>query len=117
MPPHLKSEANPSGTVRTKYKVALREMAQEMLPASILDKPKHGFSLPLCNWVREKWAGVSASSVMSFLPDQRWLCWDGVEREWRRHMEARTDCSTFLFMLLALDLWCRCNATCETQLC
>ncbi len=104
-PPSQKSVANWSGTTRTEYKVALREMARRFLPADIIDKPKHGFTLPLVQWLRDEWAGRPAREALPFLADQGWLRWDVVEREWGRHMAGDQDCSTFLFALLVLEQW------------
>ena len=43
-------------------KWALREAFREVLPADVIDRPKHGFNVPLDHWFRNEWADIVSST-------------------------------------------------------
>jgi asparagine synthase (glutamine-hydrolysing) len=87
-------------------KVLLREAARALLPSAILDRPKHGFSVPLAHWLRGPLAG-RLDAVLASSP-----AWEVLEREpfvrWHKaHRDRRGDHAKGLWALLVLDRWMR----------
>ena len=46
---------------RTKY--LLKEAMRPLLPAWIVDRPKHGFAVPMAEWLREDWLRIDTTAV------------------------------------------------------
>jgi asparagine synthase (glutamine-hydrolysing) len=87
----------------------LREASRSALPPSILDRGKHGFSVPLAAWLR----GPLAPRVQAVLRDSP--CWSVLEqRAFQRfadqHAARRGDHQKALWALLVLDSWMRTHA-------
>lgn len=87
-------------------KVLLREAAGALLPSAILDRPKHGFSVPLAQWLRGPLA-PRLDAVLASSP-----AWEILEREpfarWHQaHRARRGDHAKALWALLVLDRWMR----------
>lgn len=88
----------------TKY--LLKEAARPMLPASIIDRPKKGFGVPIGDWIR----GPLRSLACDLLSDDR-IRREGffepseVLRLLREHLEGRADHRKPLWTLLAFELW------------
>jgi asparagine synthase (glutamine-hydrolysing) len=90
--------------VRGEGKWILRELARRRLPADIVDRPKHGFSVPVTEWTR----GPLAVLVRERLEDS------GASGLWPRaavrrlvdeHLSARRDHGGTLWSLLQWELW------------
>lgn len=92
-------------------KYLLRRLAQRLLPDSIINRPKQGFSIPLNEWTRthlsQRINGILKNSPL----------WEGrfaemldqnVAREWfREHQHGRKNRGRFLWALIVLDRWAR----------
>jgi asparagine synthase (glutamine-hydrolysing) len=84
----------------------LREASEHAIPRSILDRGKHGFSVPLARWLR----GPLAPRVDRVLDESP--CWTVLDRGAFRgyadaHRARRGDHAKALWALLVLDTWMR----------
>jgi asparagine synthase (glutamine-hydrolysing) len=89
-------------------KRALRELAAEYLPASTLEKRKHGFALPQGPWFR----GDLRARAEEILLDPGTLARgyfrpDVLRRVLAEHRAGRRDYSTWLWCLIVLEMWHR----------
>ena len=78
------------------------------MPASIVNRPKHGFTAPIADWLR----GPLAPMVDELLSDgrlrQRGIFAErGVEHLWREHRRGERDHQHRLWSLVMLELWFR----------
>jgi asparagine synthase (glutamine-hydrolysing) len=93
----------------------LKRIARRYIPASVIDRPKMGFAIPIGEWFRTDFGGMRSllldclgvtdpfpSSLLG-LEIRR----TSVRRLLDDHMERRQDHSQRLYMLLVLALWCR----------
>ncbi|MGA2462957.1 MAG: asparagine synthase (glutamine-hydrolyzing) [Thermodesulfobacteriota bacterium] len=87
----------------------LRELGRRYLPEAILQRPKHGFNVPLKVWFRDE-----LKSFVNDILDEPLLRESGVFRPktvqeiWRRHQEGKAkDFSNHIFVLLCFELWRR----------
>lgn len=101
LPPRLKIDGRET-------KLLLRRLARQLLPAEAIDRPKHGFSVPLDRWFR----GELKATVTDILRDERtrsrgWLDPDGVARTLAEHESGAAKHGTTLYGLMMLELWAR----------
>lgn len=96
-------------------KWVLRELASRYLPASVLNRPKRGFAIPIGRWFRENWGGLGdmlGDVVHSADP------WSGaqigfelhpaaVRRMFESHQSGTRDHSQRLYGILILAVWTR----------
>jgi asparagine synthase (glutamine-hydrolysing) len=84
----------------------LRAVLSRYLPASLFDRPKQGFSVPLGSWftgsIRHLASGLSTSAP---LMDTGWFQPAGIDALVREHVSGLRDHSQRLFSLLVLDEW------------
>jgi asparagine synthase (glutamine-hydrolysing) len=89
-------------------KVLLREVARRLLPAPVVDLPKHGFGVPTDAWFRSS-LGTHFEAVAlapdAFLRDI--LDHDVVARLYAEHRSRSMDHGHRLWQLLSLELWGR----------
>jgi asparagine synthase (glutamine-hydrolysing) len=89
----------------TKY--LLKRAMRGVLPDGIIDRPKHGFAVPLARWFRGELAGFARDVLLSDACRQRDLFEPKyVERLIRLHNSGR-DLDLQLWTLLSFELWCR----------
>ena len=91
---------------RTKY--LLRRLLERRVPKSIVDRPKHGFTAPIGEWLR----GPLAPMVDDLLFDRtfydRGIFDQGaVASVWHEHRSGRVDHRHRIWSLLMLELWFR----------
>jgi asparagine synthase (glutamine-hydrolysing) len=84
----------------------LRRMAREILPPAAMDRPKHGFTVPLDRWFRGELRDVarerfadSRSMLRDLFPARL------PERLLEAHASGESRCGETLWALLILDLW------------
>lgn len=99
-----------------KYKISafrkkflLRAAAANLLPKSILNKPKHGFAVPLDEWFR----GPLTAYVKEILLDSQFAARGyfssaAIESLLKRHEQRQNDYGTHIWQLLNFELWHRC---------
>jgi asparagine synthase (glutamine-hydrolysing) len=91
---------------RSKY--LLRRLLERRVPRNIVDRPKHGFTAPIGDWLR----GPLTPMVDALLMDGRMKSrgiFDSaaVERLWRTHRNGSQDHGHRLWSLVMLELWFR----------
>lgn len=90
----------------TKY--LLKEVMRKYLPADILSRPKHGFTMPLGQWLKGPLREMVEDSLLGTIARQRGL-FNGsfTKMLWSRHASGQEDYSHQLWMLLMFELWHR----------
>ena len=84
---------------RTKY--LLREAMRPFLPSWIIDRPKHGFAVPMAQWLREDWLGT-------FAPLPRGIRAEFVRRKVMAHQRRQRKQRRVSLEPLAADAHCPC---------
>lgn len=101
MPQRLKAHGNQG-------KWILRETFRDLLPDSILRRPKMGFGVPLDHWFRHELRELVADTLLSARSLQRgYFRAEVVRRLIDEHVAAQWDHSSRLWSLLVLELWQR----------
>jgi len=99
LPGRLKLRGN-----TTKY--ILKQAARQLLPAAILNRPKHGFNLPLERWFREELRGFVQEVLLSEEARQRgYFRPEAVAGLFQEHQAGRYNHSRRLYALLMFELW------------
>jgi asparagine synthase (glutamine-hydrolysing) len=82
----------------------LKEAARGILPDSIIDRPKHGFGVPIGSWLRRDMAWVRETLVGTTTPLRAVMDVTLVERLLKEHQQQR-DHAKKLWALLTLAIW------------
>jgi asparagine synthase (glutamine-hydrolysing) len=93
---------------RRRGKHLLVEAARPLLPRAVLDRPKHGLTTPLAEWLRTGWRDLAEDCLLGRqavergLFDRRFVAsmWDG-------HLAGRDLYTGHLWTLVTLELWHR----------
>lgn len=94
----------------TKY--AMREVARDWLPPSILERPKQGFMFPVAYWLNQETLPELTDRLMDGpLVQGDWIRGEAVERIAADHLAQRVDNHVRIWMLLNLDAWFRIYVT------
>jgi asparagine synthase (glutamine-hydrolysing) len=89
----------------TKY--LLKRAMRGILPDGIIDRPKHGFAVPLAQWFRGELSGFAHDLLLSATCRQRgFFKASYIERLLMQHQQGR-DLSLQLWTILSFELWCR----------
>jgi asparagine synthase (glutamine-hydrolysing) len=92
------------GSLKRILKLAMRDL----LPVSVLRKPKHGFAVPLDPWFRGRLKEFSFEVLLDGRTRQRgYFNADYIERLWREHVKGRHVWTDHLWILLNFELWHR----------
>ena len=84
----------------------LRRLLYRHVPASMVDRPKKGFSVPLAQWLRgplKDWGAALLDPVR--LRDEGVFQAQPVLRKWREHQSGTRDWSTHLWSVLMMQAW------------
>lgn len=89
------------------HKVLLKRAARPWLPAAVIDRPKHGFALPVARWLRQELRDVPETVLLDPTARARGL-FDtaAVERTIRAHRQG-SNRALQLWTMIALELWHR----------
>ncbi len=84
----------------------VKKAMEKYLPAKLLYRPKHGFNVPMKNWMR----GPLYDFVHDHLSEQQIKARglfrpDAVQRLWQEHARGTQDASNKIFVVLMLELW------------
>jgi asparagine synthase (glutamine-hydrolysing) len=91
-----------------RQKHVLKEAVSDLLPPSLLDRPKHGFGVPVGNWFRGGVGDLFADTLLSRRARGRGLFQARtVERLVSEHLRGRRDHTLRLWLLVVLELWQR----------
>jgi len=89
----------------TKY--LLKRAMRGILPDGIIDRPKHGFAVPLARWFRGELAEFARDLLLSDTCRQRdFFNTQYIETLFRQHDRGR-DLDLQLWTILSFELWCR----------
>jgi asparagine synthase (glutamine-hydrolysing) len=89
-------------------KRVLRAATRDLLPVSILNRPKMGFPVPFGAWVRGPWNGVVRDVLLDRGSRERGIIdANAVDRLLRDHATGRIDAADEIWSLLNLELWYR----------
>jgi asparagine synthase (glutamine-hydrolysing) len=88
-------------------KIVLKEVGAELLPREILERPKHGFGVPLGDWFRGELRPLVEDTLLSNPRLGRRLRVEGVRQIFEEHVSGRADRGHQLWTLLTLELWLR----------
>ena len=99
MPGHLKIRGS-------ERKYVLRQAVRDLIPESVMSRPKEGFSIPMKNWLR----GVLAPLMNDLLSESRvrqrgWFDPAAVRRMIDHHQSGRENHAHTLFSLMVLERW------------
>ena len=91
---------------QTKY--ILRKVAQQWLPASVLEKPKQGFAIPKERWFRGDLRVAAEEMLLEPRTLQRgYFRQATVKKILEQHMRGKRDYSTWIWCLMILEMWFR----------
>ncbi|RPJ75961.1 MAG: asparagine synthase (glutamine-hydrolyzing) [Acidobacteria bacterium] len=91
-----------------RQKNVLKESVADLLPASILDRPKHGFGVPVGTWFGGGLRELFADTLLSARARQRGFFRPAaVDALVAEHLEGRRDHTLRLWLLVVLELWQR----------
>ena len=89
-------------------KAIFRKAMKDILPKSILSRPKRGFSVPLDHWFRGELKDLVRDTLLSQRANQRgYFSREAVEAMIDAHSSGRADHQNELWALLMLELWHR----------
>jgi asparagine synthase (glutamine-hydrolysing) len=87
-------------------KDVLRRLLYRYVPASMIDRPKKGFSVPLAQWLRgplKDWGAALLDPVR--LRDEGIFQVQPVLRKWQEHQSGQRNWSTHLWSVLMMQAW------------
>lgn len=91
-----------------RLKGLLKDAMADALPAQVLHRPKHGFTIPLAAWLRGDVRSFARETLLSReAEDAGFFDRKAVERYLRQHTDNRADLSGGLWALLMFELWRR----------
>lgn len=82
-----------------------REAIRPIVPASVLEKPKQGFGVPIVHWMRGPLRPRLAALEAADSPIHAWCDRTAVRRVLGEHLRGRRDHSAQLWRLLVLHIW------------
>ncbi|HEU4365705.1 MAG TPA: asparagine synthase (glutamine-hydrolyzing) [Candidatus Krumholzibacteria bacterium] len=90
----------------TKY--ILKRVAERLMPAELVHRPKMGFAVPVAFWLRKEWADRSDDLVRGKRALDRGTFRPAfLNRIMNEHRAGRRDNSTMIWRLMMLELWYR----------
>ena len=85
----------------------LREIARDLVPREIIDRPKMGFGIPRARWLRSELKQVVSDVLLSSSFRQRgWFNFKNVEKVITAHNQGK-NLDNLLWPMLMLELWAR----------
>jgi asparagine synthase (glutamine-hydrolysing) len=93
---------------RWRLKGLLKDVMADVLPSSILNRPKHGFTVPITNWFRGDLASFAREVLLDDSVRKRGLVdARAIENALATHEGGTRNLSSVLWALLIFELWCR----------
>jgi asparagine synthase (glutamine-hydrolysing) len=90
----------------TKY--ILKKVAERLMPADLVHRPKMGFAVPVAYWLKKEWAERSDDLVRGPRALERGTLRPGfLDRIMDEHRAGRRDNSAMIWRLMILELWYR----------
>jgi asparagine synthase (glutamine-hydrolysing) len=88
-------------------KIILRKAFSRLFPGGILNRPKHGFTVPLDAWFRTELKPLAERCLLQQPSLADYLNPSAVQRLWQEHQEKKANHGVLLWSLLMLALWQR----------
>lgn len=88
-----------------RQKIILRNTFSQFLPEGILNRPKHGFTVPLDAWFRGELKLFAERYLLHRPMLAEYLNPMALKRLWQEHQEKTSHHGTLLWSLLMLSLW------------
>jgi asparagine synthase (glutamine-hydrolysing) len=88
-------------------KRVLKRAVERLLPPGALDRPKHGFGVPIGAWFRTDLREMAESTLLDRPRLGALLPAENVAELLREHCSGRSDRGSQLWLLLVLELWLR----------
>ncbi|MBP1728973.1 MAG: asparagine synthase (glutamine-hydrolyzing) [Deltaproteobacteria bacterium] len=88
-------------------KIILKKAFSHLLPDAILNRAKHGFTVPLDDWFRGELKPMAEECLFNQPALAEFLSMATVRRLWQEHQGKRCSHGTILWSLLMLALWQR----------
>jgi asparagine synthase (glutamine-hydrolysing) len=92
-----------NGTTKYLFKRAMRGL----LPDAIIDRPKHGFAVPIAHWLRGELAGFARDLLLSPTCRQRGMFEPQYVARLLQLNQRGRNLDLQLWTLLSFELWCR----------
>jgi asparagine synthase (glutamine-hydrolysing) len=90
----------------------LAEVAADRVPAAVLERPKHGLTIPLARWLRKEWRDIAEDCLFGPTAVERgWFQTTFVRSLWNTHLAGRDMYAHHLWLLVTLELWSRQQAS------
>lgn len=89
----------------TEKKYILKKAFARLLPASILNRKKHGFDVPLNYWFRNELAEFGRKYLVENQAMGTYFDPLGLQGIWNEHQERKAEHGTLLWTLLCFALW------------
>jgi asparagine synthase (glutamine-hydrolysing) len=84
-------------------KYIFKRALQRVLPSSVLNRPKQGFSMPVAEWFRTELKGFAYETILS---KQDGFLENGfLRRCWTQHQRGQRDWSALLWCVLMFRVW------------
>jgi len=90
----------------TTKKYVLKQAFRKVLPSSIINRRKHGFTVPLGDWFRQDLRSLAESHLLG-QEMAEFFSTSYLKRLWCEHQEKKADHGTLLWSLLSFSLWQR----------
>ncbi len=92
--------------VTTKY--LLKKVAERLMPADMVHRPKMGFSVPVAYWLKKEWAARSEEILLGETGLARGVFREAfLRRTLDEHRAGKRDNSSMIWSLMVLELWWR----------
>jgi asparagine synthase (glutamine-hydrolysing) len=88
-------------------KVFLKRFAQQYLPTSILNRKKHGFQIPIHDWIRGSWQKPIAEALLAGPLIAHGFQKSFMEKLLQDHQTWKRNAGHQIFLLLTLSHWLR----------
>jgi asparagine synthase (glutamine-hydrolysing) len=89
-------------------KYILKRLATGLVPQEIIERPKHGFRLPLDRWFRAELRPMAEDLVLGRRARERgFFAPAAVSGLWARYLAGRDDCFMQIWTLVNFEIWCR----------
>lgn len=92
--------------VTTKY--LLKKVAERLMPAEVVHRPKMGFAVPVAYWLKKEWAARSEEILLGKTALNRGVFQEAfLRRVVSEHRAGKRDNSSMIWSLMMLELWWR----------
>jgi asparagine synthase (glutamine-hydrolysing) len=88
-------------------KQILKQAFSSYLPDLILNRRKHGFTVPLDHWFRNDLRTLGEEHLLRYAPLAAYFDPERVGELWQEHQQGRNNHGTLLWSLLSFSLWHR----------